>query len=431
MTRPLAAATALLALAGCAAGAPVLAPSEATAVVRSSGGTALNLKGGGLPKPRAIFRVPAKPARPVHAATQGNSQKLHVGPDDNFSALQAFLGGAQRSIHVEVFNFFDDACGRPVAEILKAKARAGLDVRVMVDYMGSTYSASYPKFAAEMRDAGVVLEEYEPLFGLKGTGSTYNIDHRKSYLVDGVAAMVGGFNLSAPFASTTQDILVEWRGPVVADLYEEYALSWKQAAGAADTLALPPVSAAPAGTVDAQVVVTSTPEGRFESRDAIFAAVAGAKQEIVIEQQYLWDDKLVAALSEAAKRGVRVRAIVPPNTDKKLFKPLQDRNSYLLEQAGAEVRIYRGKTDTAHLHAKFFAVDGAWTTFGSTNGDNRGFNDNQELNVVVRDPAFVSELSTRLFEADWASHSRPFEYVPLPWYQLTFQKLTDFIDYYL
>ncbi|HEY9855468.1 MAG TPA: phospholipase D-like domain-containing protein, partial [Stenomitos sp.] len=183
------------------------------------------------------------------------------------------------------------------------------------------------------------------------------------------------------------------------------------------------------GSVRTQTLVTSPPEGRFEAKQAIYQAIELAQREVVVENQYLWDQGLTDRLLAAARRGVSVRVIVPGKSDS--FKYLHAVAMNQILKAGGQAKLYSGIPDTAHVHTKYFCVDDRWATIGSVNGDTRALIDNQELDVALADPGMIQQLKTRLFEKDWQSSSVVYEFKESPFFDGAFSKLWQILDYYL
>lgn len=379
--------------------------------------------------PHEVFVPPSRPTRAGHLDSEGNAGQLFVSPAETLPAVKRLFSEAKHSIYVEVFNFGNDSYGKQVVPILCAQARAGLEVKVLMDQVGSKYLPDHAAMVKELRDAGVEVVLYRTALVLRKLGAGVNVTHRKVYLADGERGLAGGVNLQTGFDTTTQDLLIEWRGPVVPQMYEEFGFDWKLMGGSelrqeADGTPQP-------GGMRARVAVTSSREGRYEIQDAVYRAIDNAQRTIDIENQYLWDDGLVDRLKAALKRGVKVRVIVPGKefTGKTAIANMEDVNR--LAKAGAEARVYNGPPTTAHLHTKYYGVDDQWAATGSCNGDNRGYVDNQELDVVIRDQAFDTQLRERLFEEDWAHHTLPFQYEKVPFFKRPFHSLVELIDYFM
>ncbi|MGE5707727.1 MAG: phospholipase D-like domain-containing protein [Bacteroidota bacterium] len=380
--------------------------------------------------PTEKLYVPKVRSRAPQSPTFGNGATIYVSPKESYPALKEMIRDAKESIYLETFSFAYDEMGKELAGLLIDKAKSGLEVKVLMDYVGSRFAPDYKELLKALRAGGVEAQVYRPRAIVKDDEEhSFNITHRKVYLADGEVALIGGVNLHAPFHKTVQDVLIHWQGPIVNQLYNEFSYDWHAAKGG--TLRQTPHSVAVPGGIDAQLTVTSPPEGRFETRDLIYSKIDGAKREIVIENQYLWDDRLITRLHAAVRRGVKLRMMVPGQSHGALFRNIHSEELNNLIKEGAEAKLYHGIPADAHLHVKYFSIDDQWATIGSTNGDTRGFQDNQELNVSFTDPAKVVELRQRLFEHDWTQSSEPFVYKKASLFTKPFRKILEAIDYYL
>jgi cardiolipin synthase len=417
----------ILSLAGCGHMGASVAPTAQVSV----GGRAVSAQAARelTALPHEVFVPPSKPARGAHMDTDGNAGKLFISPAETVPAVKRLISEAKHSVYIEVFNFGNDSYGKQLVPLLCAQARAGLEVKVLMDQAGSKYLPDHEAMVKELRDAGVEVVLYRTALILRRLGAGVNVTHRKVYLADGERALIGGVNLQAPFDTTTHDLLIEWRGPVVPQLYEEYGLDWTRMGGGA--LHQEADGTPQPGGMRARVAVTSSREGRYEIQDAVYRSIENAQRTIDIENQYLWDDALIDRLMAAMKRGVKLRVIVPGKefTGKTAIANMEDVNR--LVKAGAQAREYNGEPTTAHLHTKYFAVDDQWAATGSCNGDTRGFIDNQELDVLTRDQAFNTRLREHLFEEDWANHTVAFQYEKASFFKRPFRSLIELIDYFM
>jgi phosphatidylserine/phosphatidylglycerophosphate/cardiolipin synthase-like enzyme len=398
--------------------------------VRGTAATAGDVSAQGLESILDHVVRPDHPLRPPQGFTTGNTARLFVGPAENVAAIHDLIKNAKRSIAIEMYNFIDDSMGDPVVDLLVERAKAGVKVQVLADFVGSNTRRGYGAMVNRLRKAGVELRTYKLRTIVQDDHMVgINITHRKLYLADGVTGLTGGVNLRAPFDTNTQDVLLQWQGPIVPGLYEEFGREWTASGG---TSPIPPATAvqAPSG-IRVRVAVTSAAEGRYEIRDAVYQAVDEAKSEIRIEQQYLWDDRLMTRLHAALKRGVKVRAIVPGEEDRGVFKYVHAEEMQRLIQDGGECRLYAGDGGKGHLHAKYFGVDDQWVAVGSCNGDTRGFMDNQEIDTVFTHTELAAELRQRLFETDWQQNTTPFVYHPGSVVTRPFRSLLEIIDYFM
>jgi cardiolipin synthase len=430
-------ATAVALLTGCGSPAaslsvatsqPVAAAPAPTITVTSNADLDQDSLAAPLPRMEEEVAPPTPIAEPAPEAG-GNAASLYVSPEETLPAVKRLINEAQHSLYLETFNF-GTSYARQIVPLLAAKAKSGVEVKLLVDFLGSRFLKGYDGYVKQLKDAGVTVLTYNPRFFGDANGAfTFNITHRKLYMADGTVAMTGGVNLMGGFDTTTQDVLIAWRGPVLGPLYHEFAHDWSLAGGG--KLAQEP-DLTPQGAVNAQVVVTSPDEGRYEIRDAVFKAIDGAEHEILIQQQYFWDEKLIEHLHAAVKRGVKLRVLVPGGEQKLIQKTCNSDQLAKLVAEGAEARRYRGPSGNAHLHTKYFAVDDRWVIDGSCNGDTRSLVDNQELDVITTDPTLIKDLRERLFEQDWAHFSEPFVAPKAPpAFEQPFHTVLDAVDYYL
>ncbi|MEB3196462.1 MAG: phosphatidylserine/phosphatidylglycerophosphate/cardiolipin synthase family protein [Candidatus Sericytochromatia bacterium] len=427
MSRRVLCSVALLALTACGVVRDPVALRRAPASLAA----ALNDEPGLSDEPTEVLLEPSRPTRRPRSVRSGNWARLHTSSYETLPALKALINGAERTLLIETFNFGNDSMGRQVYPLLIARANAGVQVKVIADYVGSRFLPKHAEMVRELREAGVDVRLYRPRWIVKDDQRRgINIDHRKVYIADNKRALVGGVNLMADFDTHTQDVLVEWRGPIVGDLVAEYQTDWRATGGYAFNL--PPIPAQqPDGEVVAQVVVTSPGEARYEGRDTIYAAIEGAQRQIDISNQYLWDDGLIRRLLAALQRGVRVRAVVPGDEDHAYAKSLHNEELKRLVDAGAEARLFTGTHPKAHLHTKYFGVDDTWVAIGSINGDTRALMDNQELDTIIQNAWLANEFRERMFRRDWTDWSKPYVYKPGGVINKPFRTLLEIIDYYL
>jgi cardiolipin synthase len=372
--------------------------------------------------------VPLTPAQAPDLTAGGNDAQLFVTPGETLPALLREIEASKKSIYLETFNF-GTTYARTLSPLLIAKAQSGVEVRLLIDYTGSRFLKGYSALVADLKKGGVDVQVYKPYTFKDPQGHpSFNIVHRKIYLFDGERALIGGVNLASPFDTTTQDLLIRWQGPVLGPLFAEFTHDWKRLS--ATPLGTQPVLK-PAGNVDAQVIVTSPGEARYEIRDAIFAHIDAAQKTIQIENQYLWDEHLAAHLKAAALRGVKVQVLLPGPEQKSIQRTANYLALNEMLKSGVDGRLYHGVVDTAHLHTKYFAIDDAWATTGSCNGDTRSLSDNQELDVATSNPELIKQLRVRLFERDWNGFSQTYVPISQGIVAKRFDSLLNIIDYYM
>ena len=323
-----------------------------------------------------------------------------------YAAAQEAIRAARRSVHLEVYLFLRGRAGDEALKALVERARAGVQVRIVVDRIGSLMTPK--RYFAELIAAGGRVYWYQPVawYTLKRFN---NRTHRDILVVDGEVAFVGGvgiadFWLGPPGNGRPwRDTMVRVRGDLVKALQTSFAENWLEAAGevlpeaefALLTEEEPRVVPAGGGL---GMVVNSTPSaGRATQARLLFQIlVASARESIRICSPYFLPDRsLMAELERAARRGVPVTILTPGKWNNHPITRLASRRRYgRLLEAGAAIHEYQ----PAMIHAKVFIVDRLWAVVGSTNFDNRSFGLNDEVNLAVLEHDFAARL-----EADFAA----------------------------
>jgi cardiolipin synthase A/B len=325
--------------------------------------------------------------------TRNRVRLLHDG-DQYFPAMLHAIQSAEREVLLEMYWFGSDRTGRRFADALIERARAGVSVRVTYDAVGSI-EASTAMFD-EMRRAGIEVHEFNPIAPWRVRFSFARInqrDHRKLLVVDARIGIAGGLNLGDPWAPKSEggegfrDDAIEVVGSAAQELR---ALFYR-------TFPKPPSVVFPPALLDGETAVSVLANDHWEERrdiyDGYLNAIARATREIIITNSYFIPALRVRrALARAAQRGVRVRVIVPRDSDVRLTQ-LASRHLYerLLED-GIEIYEWRGGI----LHSKTALADDSWCTVGSFNFDARSIHNNLELNIAVRDPVVNHALRQRV-----------------------------------
>ena len=338
----------------------------------------------------------------------GNTFKaLHNG-DEIFPPMLEAIRGARQSITFETYIYWSGDIGRAFADALAERARAGVAVHVLLDWVGSARIDA--AFLKEMAAAGVEIKKFhKPAWD--DVSRMNNRTHRKLLVVDGRVGFTGGVGIAPAWTGHAQDP-DHWRdshyrveGPVVAQMQAVFMDNWIKAAG--DVLhgeryfpTLAPVAdgaAAVAGAGRAQVF-SSSPSGGAETMHLMYLlAITAASRTIDLSSAYFVPDALTRdALVAAMKRGVRLRIITPgPHMDAQTVRGASRADWGPLLEAGAEISEYQ----PTMFHCKVFTVDGLLVSVGSTNFDNRSFRLNDEANLNIYDAAFAAE-ETAVFEGD-------------------------------
>ena len=332
----------------------------------------------------------------------GTKVRALLNGDEIFPPMLAAIRNAQVSITFETYIYWSGDIGREVAGALAERARRGVKVHVLLDWVGSAMMDA--SLLDELEQAGVQVRRFHPPHWSQ-LGRMNNRTHRKLLVVDGRVGFTGGVGIAPQWTGRAQDP-EHWRdthfeveGPVVAQMQSVFIDNWIKVTG--DVLHGPAYfpALAPAGPGSAQMF-SSSPSGGSESMQLMYLlAVTAATRSIDLSAAYFVPDRLtLQALLDALKRGVRLRIVVPgKHIDSDVVRSASRATWGPLLSAGAIIAEY-GPT---MFHCKIMIVDGLLTSVGSTNFDNRSFRLNDEATLNVVDKAFAS-AQTATFESDLA-----------------------------
>ncbi len=338
--------------------------------------------------------------------SDGTKVQLYKDGEALHAAYNA-IAHAERRICLEVYIFADDDTGRAFSELLSKKAHDGVFVYVIYDSFGSINSNR--KMFEDMRRFGVRMREFHPMrpWECQYGWRPFNRDHRKLLVVDDQLAGMGGLNVGREYAGSwvidTGSAATEfWRdnaigivGPGAAPFLRSFARTWKYATSAG------PIRRAEfahnvRGENGELGVLASVPTMNSPLRPFLCDLLSGAKKSIDMTMAYFApDDDLIQALVRAARRGVRVRLMLPGRSDVKLLITAAHWFYECLMDVGVE--IY--ERQCVILHAKTMCVDESITVIGSTNLDHRSVELNCELSAIVRNAQFGKQMCG-LFEND-------------------------------
>lgn len=335
----------------------------------------------------------------------GNQVQVLLNGDQIFPAMLDAIRGAKQSITFETYIYWSESIGKEFSEALSERARAGVKVHVMLDFIGSMKMDA--SAMAAMKEAGVKLERFHKPVWWKLT-KLNNRTHRKVLVVDGKIGFTGGVGIADQWRGNAQD-KAHWRdthfrveGPVVGQMQAVFADNWTKATGVVldGPVYFPPLS--PRGNHAAQMF-SSSPQGGSESMLLMYLmSITAAKESIDLSSSYFVpDDLTIRALVAAAKRGVKVRIITPgKDIDSDVVRAAsRDRWGELLA-AGIRIAEYQ----PTMYHVKALVVDSLVVSVGSTNFDNRSFSLNDEANLNVIDAEFA-KAQVAVFNDDW-QHAR-------------------------
>jgi cardiolipin synthase A/B len=335
----------------------------------------------------------------------GNTLTLLRNGEQYFPALVEALDGARREVFFETYIFADDETGSLVCDALTRAAARGVAVHIIVDGFGARDFA--PRFLAMLEEAGARLLVFRPKINpLTLQRNRLRRMHRKLAVIDQTCAFVGGINIIDDYPPQgpmppRYDYAVRIEGPLVSDIWLQAArlwarLDWLQTRRRWRVSASARALVMPHGTQRAALVVRDNIRHRRDIEDAYLELIANAKAEVLIAIAYfLPGRRFRRALTDAAKRGVRVVLLVQGETDHPLMMYASRALFGSFLRAGVEIHEYV----RSELHAKVAVFDSAIASVGSSNIDPFSLVLAREANVFVEDKAFASALRSSIYDA--------------------------------
>ncbi len=337
---------------------------------------------------------------------EGNRLADFQNGDEIFPPMLEAIRGARHTVTFETYIYWSGEIGAAFASALAERARAGVKVHVLLDWLGSAKMEA--RFLEQLERAGVEVERYHrPHWS--NLSRMNNRTHRKLLVVDGRVAFTGGVGIADQWQGRAQDP-AHWRdahfraeGPVAGHFQAVFMDNWLKATGRVLHGPAYFPGLAPLGASAAQMV-SSSPTGGSETVHLMYLlSIAAAAKTIHLASSYFVpDESAVQALVAAARRGVKVRIITPgPHIDTAVVRAASRARWGALLEAGIEISEYQ----PTMFHMKMLVIDGHFVSVGSTNFDNRSFRLNDEANLNVYDEVFAAKAEAA-FAADLARARR-------------------------
>lgn len=359
----------------------------------------------------------------------GNRYAALRNGDEIFPQMLAAIRGAKRTINFESYIYWSGDIGREFAEALAERARGGVQVNVLLDWVGSQKIEE--GVIERMSVAGVDVRRYHPVHWYT-LNKLNNRTHRKLLVIDGRLGFTGGVGIADEWSGRAQDP-DHWRdmhyrveGPVVGQMQSVFLDNWIKVAGDVPHGDGYFPELPPAGDGLAQVF-SSSPSGGSESMQLMYLlAITAAAKTIDLSAAYFVPDELsTKALVDALKRGVKIRIVLPGHhIDSDTTRAASRARWGEVLAAGALIAEYQ----PTMYHCKVMIVDGLLVSVGSTNFDNRSFHLNDEATLNILDAEFAA-AQTRTFEEDLAkstpvSHA---QWLNRPWTEKFKDRLASLI----
>jgi cardiolipin synthase len=326
---------------------------------------------------------------------------------ETYPAMLTALAAAQRTICLETYILAADRTGDRFKAVLMERARAGVEVRVIYDAVGSFGLPG--GWVDDLRDAGCRVVAFNPIAQWRRRFGLSHRDHRKIIVVDDEVAFTGGLNISNDYASLEDggegwhDMHCRVTGPLVLDLARMFRRSWLRGGGATYPPPRPPprppaaplhaaaAAPPPAATAYARLIDNTRRRARATTRRAYLHVLRAARSVVLIQNAYFVPDRgLRRAMARAVRRGVEVSVMVPGRSDVRIIEWASLYVLRRLARAGVKVLRWRGPM----MHAKTCVVDAVWSTIGSYNFDSMSRFNNLEVTVEILDSTIAGTLVT-------------------------------------
>lgn len=331
--------------------------------------------------------------------TVDNEVNLIKDGDEKFKLLLDDIKKAEHHIHLEYFIIKDDKIGTLIIDALCDKVKEGVVVRIVIDDVGSSITSKMKK---KIKDCGIEMYSFMPVLFSKFTGQMNYRDHRKIIVIDGKIGYVGGINISDNYVNANnnrywRDTHIRIVGEAVKPLQILFFTTWDFASDGEIKISkdyFPSYNGK--GKMPVQIAASGPDTDWSNIMEAIFVAITNAEECIYITTPYfIPNDEIITALQVAARSNVEVKLIVPKKSDSWVAEYAT--NSYIeqLLEAGVEVYQYT----KGFVHSKTMVVDDVFASVGTANMDYRSFNINFEVNALMYNKDFCTQL-TELFNAD-------------------------------
>lgn len=321
----------------------------------------------------------------------GNAVELLPDYFGAIDRLAADIDGAENSAHLLFYIFEDDVTGRRVAEALVRAARRGVSCHVIMDALGS--KRGLKRLGPGLRAGGVEVLAALPVGLLRRHTARFDLrNHRKIAVLDGRVGYAGSENIvDGHFVKgfSNEELWVRVTGPAAQQLQAvflaDYYLETGRAIQSPELFPHEPI----AGDTPCQVVPSGPSFPRENARELVVEMLYSARERAVITTPYfIPDESVLQAMRAAASRGVEVALVVSRHANQIISQWAQRAYYDDLLEAGVALYLY----EPHFLHAKHITIDGELALVGSTNMDIRSFTLNEEVNLLIYDPAVVGQL---------------------------------------
>lgn len=334
------------------------------------------------------------------ALSSNNQVQIFNNGEEKFPVLLEKLKQAKHHIHLEYYIFDDDVIGKRVLDVLCTKAKKGLQVRMIVDAIGSNKLKR--KTLRRLKSSGVKFYEYNPVIFTSLANRVNYRDHRKIVVIDGLVGFVGGINVADKYIND-ENSKYYWRdthcmieGEAVYSLQILFILNWYFLS---NELIHPDLKFFPdipdKGDVLTSIIYSDPDSDHPNLMEGYFSMINTAREEIlVITPYFIPNESVLTALKTAAKSGVKVVLLLPAISDSVFVHSAS--LTYVGELLKNDIQIFLYKKGM--VHSKVMIIDEELSTVGTANMDYRSFDNNAEVNAVFFDQNLARELKEQFLK---------------------------------
>ena len=319
-----------------------------------------------------------------------------IGGSQAYPAMIAAINSAQRSIALASYIFKDDYAGNQFADALQNAQNRGVQVRVLIDAMGSTHGGR--SIYRNLKNRGLPVHRFMPTLGLPFFRFINLRNHRKILVVDGHTAFTGGTNIDVAFwpehcppdVETKSDFHFRVQGPVISDIMAAFEQDWRFTTGEALDGDTWKVALIQQGPMFARGIPDGPDSNTRLTHSFILAALATAKHSIrIVTPYFLPPSDIISAIGVAILRGVKIEILVPDPTNSLLVQWASGDYLKKIDELGGIVWADKGHFS----HTKLMVVDGCWSMIGSANWDPRSLRLNFEFNLECHSEELASKIN--------------------------------------
>ncbi len=328
----------------------------------------------------------------VSSVKQNQEFKIFTDPTKTYKFFMDSINNAKKNIYISTYVFQYDKTTKNILEALEKKAQEGVEIKILIDSVGSWQLYFRRERLKELEKAGAEIKFFMPILKMPFRNYINLRDHRKIYMFDESFVLSGGMNLADEYLGADKetnrwkDILFSSKGSSIKDFYEVFATDWLYASS--KKIKFTNRDFKNIGDTDVQIVPSGPDMEKDALYEALLCAIFGATKRIwIVTPYFVPNDSLSLALVVARHKGVDVKLLTPKNSNHISADLIRSSFMRDLEDEGIEIWLYEGNM----LHAKAIIFDDTCAMLGSVNFDNRSLFLNYEIATFVYTKRVINE----------------------------------------